>query len=106
MPSATTAEVIIGIGWSIGIADQLRLPSIGGSEIRLGGFGGQSRSRRRWDLLRRDRIEQPGILEPIGRPGGFERLPGEFRVAFSVQDQVAPGRVFYPIGKRKFGDNA
>src|ERR1700735_3545322 len=105
MPSATTAEVIIGIGWSIGIADQLSLPSIGGSAIRLGGFGGQSRARRRWDHLRRDGGAQLGISEPKGRPGGCERLPGEFRVAFLVQDQIAAGRVFYPIGKCKLRDD-
>src|SRR5450631_3208323 len=84
------------------MADQSSLPSIGSSDMRLRGFGGQPRPRSRRDLLGRDGLEQPGIVEPIGRPSALHRLPGEFVVDLRVQTPFGARRACHPIRKRKW----
>src|SRR5476651_2489921 len=84
------------------MADQSSLPSIGSSDMRLRGFGGQPRPRSRRDLLGRDGLEQPGIVEPKGRLGHLDRLPGEFVIALRVQNPFGARRTCHPIGKRKW----
>src|SRR5450631_381187 len=105
IPSATAPDAIIGIGWSIGIADQLSLPSIGGPEMRLRGFRSQLRPRTGRELLGRDGVKQRGIVEPISRSGAPDRLTSEFRVAVHIQNLIAMGCARYPVGKRKGRDD-
>src|SRR5882757_3879512 len=81
------------------MADQLSLPSIGGSDIRLRRFGGRSRSRSGRDLLGRDRLEQIGIIQPKSRLGRLDRLAGEFVVAVRVQDPFVARYACNPIRK-------
>src|SRR5258708_35172103 len=85
------------------MADQSSLPSIGGSDMRLRGLRRQSRPRGGRDHLGGDGLEQPGIVEPVGRIGGLDRLPGEFFVALRVENPDGAGCAFYPVGKRKLG---
>src|SRR5258708_39343394 len=81
------------------MADQSSLPSIGGSDVRLSGFGGQSRPRSGWDLLGRDRLEQRGIIQPKSRLGRLYRLAREFVVVVRVEDPFVAGCACRPIRK-------
>src|ERR1700730_10694993 len=83
------------------MADQLSLPNIGGSDMRLRGFGGELRSRRRRDHLGGDRVEESWIVEPKSGPGRLERLPGEFLVTVTVQNPIRARSACHPIGKCK-----
>src|SRR3954464_10173890 len=81
------------------MADQLSLPNIGGSDIRLRRFGGWSRSRSRRDLLSHNRLEWPGIIQPKSRLGRLYRLAGEFVVVVRVQNPFVARYACYPICK-------
>src|SRR6266700_4667030 len=81
------------------MADQSSLPSIWGSDMRLRGFGGRSRSRSRRDLLGRDRLEQHGIIQPKSRLGRLYRLAGEFVVVVRVQYPFVARHACHPIRK-------
>src|SRR5712675_2619057 len=81
------------------MADQLSLPNIGGSDIRLRRFGGRSRPRSGGDLLGHNRIEWPRIIQPKSRLGRLYRLAGEFVVIVRVQTPFVARYACNPICK-------
>src|SRR6266404_8469553 len=99
--TSTTAPERSGSGWSKGMAAQVSLPSIAGSDI-----GSFLRTGARRDLLGRDRLEQLGIVELENQLVLRHRLLEQFLVAVGIQRAVALHRSRSPAQKLRLRDDA